>query len=394
MKPSHYPSRLLALAAVTLMLASCSDPEADFNKAQQANTEQAFAAFLQEHPDSLLAARARASIEQIAFDEARKAGTAPAYQAFLQRFAEGNHAAAARAGLEQVEFGLAGKHDSGPGWRAFLAKYPSSTNAPAARNALAGLLLPEALAANDRKTYEAFLKEHSGTPAALQVHQRVEQLDYQSVTNTDDLAACEIFLASHPNSVFAPDVRQRLSRHLEVRDWNAALLKNTPEAFEVFKQQHPSSPRVLLTEITFKDPPKPTFFLFKTFAPADQFKVTRSCAAINGGIGIRLPPPSAESTAFYPIPLRDAMRWDLVETSPLSQGATLPGEFFMESGGGGNTGEGLVYNEGSTVKLGLGPPDEQGRRSQLFSVHQKIVGRAVQVTAVEEKGMYRVINIR
>jgi hypothetical protein len=180
----------------------------------------------------------------------------------------------------------------------------------------------------------------------------------------------------------------------EEQDWEKALQANSVEGFERFKKNHPSSALVVVGETPIAEELIPTFFSFNSFAPADHAKVVRSCSAVNGGFGIRLPVVSLTQMPAYPIPLRDAIVWGLVDTTTLSGTTTLPGEFFFKKGGGKMTANGPEYNEGSQVIFGLAPPDEQGQRSSTFSIRKDIVGKTVKVLAVKENETYRVVYVK
>jgi TolA-binding protein len=237
--PQHLP-----LAGLLLCLTACNDPEADFNKAQQANTQQAYLEFLERHPESPLALRAQDSIQQVALSAARNTGTVDAYQQFIARFRTGAHVEQARAGMEALEFGAAERAKTLAGWRGFLVKYPQSTNAEAARAGLGELLLAQALTTNSREAFLVLVAELPGTGPAAEAQRRIELLDFGAATNANDISAYERFLSDYPASSLATEARGRLQAQLEERDWNQALLSNAAKDYLSYWRNYPGSKRL------------------------------------------------------------------------------------------------------------------------------------------------------
>jgi outer membrane protein assembly factor BamD (BamD/ComL family) len=234
----------IPLVAMLAVLTSCSNPERDFEKAQKVNTEQAYESFIKKHPESSLVAQAKARIEQNAFEAARKAASVPAYEDFLKRFQTGSRASEARLELESLEFSTANKTATADAWRAYLGKYPSSTNAPLARASIADLVLPQVVATNTVQAYEAFRLQYPNTRAATNAWRRIEALDYAAATNANTISDYESFLAKHPASELASDIRDRLLPQVDERDWNQALLQNTPLAFGAYYDAHTNTSRI------------------------------------------------------------------------------------------------------------------------------------------------------
>jgi cell division septation protein DedD len=92
------------LLMATLALASCSRERIDWKSAESADTQEAYDHFLERHPDSELAAQAKARIAQLAEDKdwksATVADTADAYRQFLASHASGKWAEEARIRIE------------------------------------------------------------------------------------------------------------------------------------------------------------------------------------------------------------------------------------------------------------------------------------------------------
>jgi cell division septation protein DedD len=98
-----------ALAAVLLTVAGCSAEQQDWRAAEAAGTSEAYKQFLEQHPDSELAGKARERVGEFAEDrdwqEASKLGTADAYRAFLAAHPDGRWSQEARIRVESFALG-------------------------------------------------------------------------------------------------------------------------------------------------------------------------------------------------------------------------------------------------------------------------------------------------
>ncbi|HEY6182750.1 MAG TPA: hypothetical protein VIW67_10915, partial [Terriglobales bacterium] len=85
MKTRFIPRLAVALGCVAILI-SCSNPENELKKAEQANTEQGYQDFIKRHPDSPLVAQAQADLEKVVYEAAKRAATSAAFESFLSRF--------------------------------------------------------------------------------------------------------------------------------------------------------------------------------------------------------------------------------------------------------------------------------------------------------------------
>lgn len=139
----------LIVAIMCGLAAACSDPQGDFESARQADTRQAYDAFLEEYPQGEYADRARARIEQMerdaAWETAQREGTAEAFGAFLNQYPDGAHSEEAmqrRTELErEAEWERLSAQEDVPieSLSEFAATYPDSTEAAQARSMIAAL---------------------------------------------------------------------------------------------------------------------------------------------------------------------------------------------------------------------------------------------------------------
>jgi cell division septation protein DedD len=98
-----------ALFAALLAIAACSAEQQDWRAAEAAGTSEAYQHFLEQHPESELAAKARERVadflEERDWSEASRVGTADAYRGFLAAHPGGRWAQEARIRIESFALG-------------------------------------------------------------------------------------------------------------------------------------------------------------------------------------------------------------------------------------------------------------------------------------------------
>jgi cell division septation protein DedD len=97
------------LAAVLLTVAGCSAEQQDWRSAEAAGTSEAYQRFMEQHPDSELASKARERVGQFIEDrdwsEAARLATADAYRSFLAAHPKGRWSQEARIRVESFALG-------------------------------------------------------------------------------------------------------------------------------------------------------------------------------------------------------------------------------------------------------------------------------------------------
>ena len=135
----------LVLCVITAgALAACSNPSADWQKANQANTVAAYQQFIQQHPNDARVAQARNRINALtdeqAWTAAQNANTLDGYQQYLQQQPNGMHAADAQDKINSLQsdaaWQTATSTNTAAGYQEFLQKYPNSPHAADAQEAL------------------------------------------------------------------------------------------------------------------------------------------------------------------------------------------------------------------------------------------------------------------
>ena len=98
-----------ALGVALLALAACSAEQQDWRSAEAAGTSEAYQRFLEQHPDSELAAKAReqikAFVEERDWSQVTRIGTPDAYRGFLAAHPGGRLADEARIRIESFALG-------------------------------------------------------------------------------------------------------------------------------------------------------------------------------------------------------------------------------------------------------------------------------------------------
>ncbi len=97
------------LVAVLLTVAGCSAEQQDWRAAEAAGTSEAYQRFMEQHPDSELAGKARERVGEFVEDrdwsEAAKLATADAYRSFLAAHPRGRWSQEARIRIESFALG-------------------------------------------------------------------------------------------------------------------------------------------------------------------------------------------------------------------------------------------------------------------------------------------------
>jgi hypothetical protein len=108
---TFHAGRVALIAVLATLAAGCSREQQDWRSAEAADTHEAYGRFVEQHPDSELAAQARARLAQLAEErdwaQAGKVATADAYRAFLAEHPSGKWSEEARIRIEAFALGSA-----------------------------------------------------------------------------------------------------------------------------------------------------------------------------------------------------------------------------------------------------------------------------------------------
>jgi len=108
---TFHAGRVALIAVLAALAAGCSREQQDWRSAEAADTSEAYGRFVEQHPDSELAAQARVRLAQLAeerdWTQAGTVATADAYRAFLAEHPSGKWSEEARIRIEAFALGSA-----------------------------------------------------------------------------------------------------------------------------------------------------------------------------------------------------------------------------------------------------------------------------------------------
>lgn len=139
--------RISVVCTAWLLVVACSNPEADWAKAQAENTRAAYEAFLERHPDSEWSRKAQAEIDVIgdrqAWEKAQAVDAIEAYNSYLLAHPVGAYIGSARQRIYELETEAAWAAAQAAGSRIaledFIIRYADTAQAEQARARLTAL---------------------------------------------------------------------------------------------------------------------------------------------------------------------------------------------------------------------------------------------------------------
>ncbi|MCK6371971.1 MAG: SPOR domain-containing protein [Gammaproteobacteria bacterium] len=142
--------RSVVVTVAVALVSACSNPEADWQQAEAENTEAAYQAFLDQHPDGEWAQRAQAELDAIKdqreWAAAQTLDTIEAYNNYLLAHPTGRHMGEARQRIAELETEASWQAAAAAGTKEaledFLLRYADAPQAEQARNQLAALSAP------------------------------------------------------------------------------------------------------------------------------------------------------------------------------------------------------------------------------------------------------------
>lgn len=142
--------QLAVATAAIAFIAACSNPESDWKKAEAENTEAAYQAFLDRHPEGEWAQKAQSQLDSIKdtrdWENAQSADAIEAYNNYLLAHPTGAHMGEARQRISDLETEAAWQTAQSAGSREaiedFLIRYADAPQAEQARARLAELNPP------------------------------------------------------------------------------------------------------------------------------------------------------------------------------------------------------------------------------------------------------------
>lgn len=222
---------------VLLLLTGCANTA--YQRAQDADTAEAWRTFLREHPKDPDAEAAEARLEELEFDEAKKLHTVVAYKRFLEAHPEGPQARAARSLLEGLRFNAAQEAGTAEAWRRFLKDHPDGSHRDEAQKRLTEAEGKELSTTSDAKQLASYLRNAPDDPRRVEVESR---LDDQTFTQAKATGAAKLFayLRDFPAGRHREEAKARLL-DLEVE---GLLVSGALDEAEAKVKSHPLGPQL------------------------------------------------------------------------------------------------------------------------------------------------------
>ncbi|HEX5751678.1 MAG TPA: HEAT repeat domain-containing protein [Archangium sp.] len=182
--------RKLRALSLLLLLTGCGAPRA-YQRARDADTLEAYRAFLREYPVGDDAEAAEVRVTELEFEEASKLHTVLAYKRFLDANPDAPQARAARALLEGLRFNAAKEAGTAAALRQFLRDHPEGAQREEAQRLLREAELKELSTTKDPRQLREYLRESPDDPRRLQVESR---LDDESFARAETAGAGQLFV--------------------------------------------------------------------------------------------------------------------------------------------------------------------------------------------------------
>lgn len=105
MARSMFLGWIILLLAIFCIFSACAEKK-DWEKAKQANSAEAYQAFLKNHPEGRYVDKAKSAIEDLEWDKAIKTNTIGVYHEFLKKYPKSLHASEAKSFIDKFRMPL------------------------------------------------------------------------------------------------------------------------------------------------------------------------------------------------------------------------------------------------------------------------------------------------
>jgi hypothetical protein len=218
---------------LVLLLTGCGVPRA-YQRARDADTLEAYRAFLREYPEGDEAEAISVRIAELEFEEASRLHTVLAYKRFLEAHPDTTQARKARALLEGLRFNAAKEAGTAAALRQFLKDHPDGAQRDEARRLLQQAELQELASTEDTVRLRDFLQESPDDPRRLEVQGRLDDESYARA-RSEGAARLFAYLHDFPAGRHREEAKLGLLE-LEVR---GLLVSGLPEDAEARVAAHP-----------------------------------------------------------------------------------------------------------------------------------------------------------
>ena len=223
-------SKFLGLALCAFFLFNgCACEEREWNRADAQGTEEAYEAFLKEHPDSPFGEKALKALWRLTTEQK----TIEAYEKFIKAYPNSPFVEQAS---EEI-WNLTAGQNSVEGFERYLSLYGEGKHVSEAKDKIDSLRWREAAAANTIRSYQNYLSTHPEGEFAEQAAKKISALrkdrgPYKSTFQADNESVLNNFLTDFPGHQKEAEVRRVLS------DWKKAVESNSAKGFKSFLSRH------------------------------------------------------------------------------------------------------------------------------------------------------------
>ncbi|MBX5481089.1 MAG: HEAT repeat domain-containing protein [Myxococcaceae bacterium] len=176
----------VAFAAVFVLSFACASSR--WAATREADTAEAYRAFLRDYPNDENAETARMLLSEKEFEAASAQHTVLAYKRFLEEFPDSPKASAARALLEGLRFNAAQATNTAQAWRLFLSDHPDGAHRAEAERALAEAEFREAGSASSVDALTRLLREHPDDPRRAEIEARLDDQAFEAAEKSGAFA--------------------------------------------------------------------------------------------------------------------------------------------------------------------------------------------------------------
>jgi len=199
----------LLLIGSTIICSSCSSPIADFEKAKEIDTIEAYHSFIQHHEESKFRKPAEERIVALSYEQAQKENTVVAYQNFMNKYQGSTFCKDAQQRIEDIEWQEAKNTGNRQSYVAFMQKYPQSKRIPEVKQQIEEIDWELAKKSNTINAFKEYLANYPSGKYKKTAETEVEQIAWNATKKLDTVSAYERFLDDYARSSFSSDAKKR-----------------------------------------------------------------------------------------------------------------------------------------------------------------------------------------
>lgn len=168
-----FTAKQILASAFAILLFGCAS--SSWNQARDADTAEAYRAFLRDHPNDPNAEAAEQFLSEKDFEAASKQHTVLAYKRFLDVHPDSSRARDAEARLEALRFNAAKEANTAQAWRLFLRDHPKGSHREEAERLLADAEFKELAPGEDTAALAKLVRERADDPRRVALEAKLDE---------------------------------------------------------------------------------------------------------------------------------------------------------------------------------------------------------------------------